>query len=278
VKVATASVLGGIKVGSGLSITADGVLSSSVAGAYVLKAGDTMTGSLLIDVPSGFALRVGTNSDFYGQYKAVNGNYRFEKGGASLLEIGTTTHQSFKPILLPADPTQNLEAATKQYVDSKAGGAFLPLAGGTMTGGITLPTTVQSLTWGASTYNIFGANGGVAVRYGNANIVNFTATGATFTQKITTPGTGQGVEFGSGGGYLSKVGTGIGAYCGGQQRLLIDATAHTSSVPIVLPGDPTTALQAVPKQYVDARVVVTAAGATAPATTGLADGALWVEV
>jgi hypothetical protein len=173
-----------------------------------------------------------------------------------------------------------MDAATKAYVDSaSSGGAYLPLAGGTMTGGITLPTTVQSLTWGASTYNIFGANGGVAVRFGNANIVNFTSTGATFTQKITTPGTGQGVEFGSGGGYLSKVGTGIGAYCGGQQRLVIGATEHTSSVPIVLPADPTTALQACPKQYIDAKPTIVSgpAGSTPPDAALYPNNTLFVE-
>jgi hypothetical protein len=269
--VATATVLGGIKVGTGLAITADGVLSSSVAGTYLLKAGDQMTGPLRLATMTAPSTYNGT--DWYQWHNSTIGLYFHSPTGKNLIL------RNDGRITLGAAPVDAMDAATKAYVDSaSSGGAYLPLAGGTMTGGITLPTTVQSLTWGASTYNIFGANGGVAVRYGNANIVNFTATGATFTQKITTPGTGQGVEFGSGGGYLAKVGTGIGAYCGGQQRLLIGATEHTSSVPIVLPADPTTALQACPKQYVDARVVVTAAGATAPATTGLADGAMWVEV
>lgn len=53
------------------------------------------------------------------------------------------------PLVLPGDPTQPLEAATKQYVDQHGGGAsgdFLPLSGGTMTGPITLaadPTTAM---------------------------------------------------------------------------------------------------------------------------------------
>ena len=257
-------------------------VDSKVGGGFLPLTGGTLTGPLLIDVTSGFALKLGSSTDFYGLYKALSGTLRVEKGGAILFEFASAGHTSLKPITLPADPTVDMEAATKKYVDAKVAagggaGSYLPLAGGTMTGGITLPTTVQSLTWGTSTYNIFGANGGVAIRYGTANIVNFTATSAGFIQKITTPGTGQGVEFGSGGGYLSKVGTGIGAYCGGQQRLLIGAAEHTSSVPIVLPAAPTAPLQAATKQYVDARVVVTAAGAAAPAVTGLSDGTLWVE-
>jgi hypothetical protein len=227
-----------------------------------------------------------------------------------------TDLQAKKPLLLSADPSAALGAATKQYVDGKfagggytlpvatgtvlggvkvgsglaidangllsasgGAGAYLPLAGGTMTGGITLPATVQSLTWGASTYNIFGANGGVAIRYGNANIVNFTATSAGFVQKITTPGTGIGVEFGSGGGYLSKVGTGIGAYVGGQQTLVIGAAEHTAKVPILLPADPTTALQAAPKQYIDAKptIVSAPAGSTPPDTANYPNNTLFVE-
>jgi hypothetical protein len=148
-----------------------------------------------------------------------------------------------------------------------------------MTGTITLPTTVQSFLWGASTYNLFGANGGVAIRYGNANIVTFTATGSTFIQKITTPGTGQGVEFGSGGAYMSKVGTGIGVYAGGQQRWTFDSTKHKSLVPIELPADPVNALEAAPKQYVDTKptIVSMPSGGTAPDAALYPNNTLLVE-
>ena len=57
------------------------------------------------------------------------------------------------PLVLPGDPTQPMEAATKQYVDQHGGGAsgdFLPLSGGTMTGPITLAadpsTAMQAAT------------------------------------------------------------------------------------------------------------------------------------
>ena len=43
------------------------------------------------------------------------------------------------PLVLPGDPTQPMEAATKQYVDK-----MLPLAGGTMTGALTLPADPTS--------------------------------------------------------------------------------------------------------------------------------------
>jgi hypothetical protein len=263
-------------------------------------------------------LRFGTVAPTY-WLKAYLDKLELGRATTAFLTLEDTKITSKAPILLPlAAPTLNEQAVNKKYVDdqvaaggsvytlpiatgtvlggvkigsglaidasgllsaSGGAGAYLPLAGGTMTGGIVLPTTVQSLTWGASTYNIFGANGGVAVRYGNSNIVNFTATSAGFTQKITTPGTGQGVEFGSGGAYLSKVGTGIGAYCGGQQTLIIGATEHTSKIPVLLPADPTTALQAAPKQYIDAKptIVSIPAGGTAPDTANYPNNTLLVE-
>jgi hypothetical protein len=256
----------------------------AVSGAYVPLTGGTMTGTLNIYTASGFGLIVGKSStDFYGQYQSTTGQYRLEKGGASVMEWGPTTNQSFKPLLLPADPTLDLQAATKKYVDTKVAaggaGAYLPLAGGTMTGAITLPTTVQSLTFGTTTYNVFGGSGGIAMRYGNANIATFTATGSTFIQKITTPATGVGLEFGSGGGYLAKVGTGFGLYAGGQQRMAVNDVLHTSSVPIKLPADPTDPLHAAPKQYVDgkATIVPMVAGGTVPDAANYPNGTLLVE-
>jgi len=268
---ATATVLGGIKVGSGLAITADGTLSSSVAGTYLLKAGDQMTGPLRLATMTAPSTYNGT--DWYQWHNPTVGLYFHSPTGKNFIL------RNDGRVTLSAAPVDAMDAATKAYVDSASGGASLPLAGGTMTGGIVLPTTVQSLTWGASTYNIFGASGGVAIRYGNANIVNFTSTGATFIQKITTPGTGQGVEFGSGGGYLSKVGTGIGAYVGGNLRWSFGSTEHTSTLPIVLPGDPTKALQAAPKQYVDAKptIVSAPAGSTPPDAALYPNNTLFVE-
>jgi hypothetical protein len=140
------------------------------------------------------------------------------------------------------------------------GGSFLPLAGGTMTGTITTPTTVQAFKFGTSPYNIFGASGGVAVRSNTTNIINHTATEVVAYVPITTSGTGIGVRFGSGGPSLSKSGTSI-----------------ASSAPITVAAAPTADTELANKAYVDSKVVVTAAGATAPATN-LPAGTLWVEV
>jgi hypothetical protein len=140
------------------------------------------------------------------------------------------------------------------------GGSYLPLAGGTMTGTITTPTTVQAFKFGTSPYNLFGASGGVAFRSNTSNIINHTATEVVAYVPITTSGTGVGVRFGSGGPSLSKSGTSIAA-----------------SAPITVAAAPTADTELANKAYVDSKVVVTAAGATAPATT-LPAGTLWVEV
>jgi hypothetical protein len=140
------------------------------------------------------------------------------------------------------------------------GGSFLPLAGGTMTGAITLPSGVNGLAIKGTSYNLLGGSGGVAFRNGTSNIINFTGGEVVNYVPITTAGTGIGVRFGSGGPTLSKSGTSIAA-----------------SAPITVAAAPATNTELANKAYVDSKVVVTAAGASAPATT-LPAGTLWVEV
>jgi hypothetical protein len=277
---ASATVLGGVKIGTGMNVAADGTISTTASTNYVNKSGDVMNGPLRYANSGGV-------SSFNGQdvYTYYDGTYfRVQLPGSKsgyMIEIATgKVTFSIAPKCTFA-PVEVSDLTNKAYVDSAVSSstAFLKTTGGTMTGGITLPTTVQSLTWGASTYNIFGANGGVAVRYGNANIVTFTATGSTFIQKITTPGTGIGVEFGSSGGYLSKVGTGIGAYTGGGLRFTIDTSAISSTVPIAISVPATAANHAVTKSYVDAlpTIVSIPAGGTAPDAALYPNNTLLVE-
>lgn len=89
-------------------------------------------------------------------------------------------------LLLNADPTVPLGAATKAYVDSAVGsGQFVPLAGGTMTGALILsgpPTTSLQ----AATKAYVDANAGTAYLAG----AGLTLTGTTFsvsTGAITNP-------------------------------------------------------------------------------------------
>lgn len=63
-------------------------------------------------------------------------------GGGALLKSGGTMTG---PLILAADPSALLGAATKQYVDARVGGSgFLPLTGGTMTGTLFVPNIVYT--------------------------------------------------------------------------------------------------------------------------------------
>jgi hypothetical protein len=135
---ATATVLGGVKIGSGIAVTADGTISVSASGtAYLPLAGGTMTGT--INVPNGINfIQTASNFCFMGSTAGVT----VRSGTTNLLAFGLNSIDAFKPIALPADPTTALQAATKQYVDSRVATVptgFLPLAGGTMTGTINVP-------------------------------------------------------------------------------------------------------------------------------------------
>jgi hypothetical protein len=139
---------------------------------------------------------------------------------------------------------------------SGGGGDYLPLAGGIMTGPITMPTgTVMNYTSG---YSMFTATGGVSFRAGTIDLISFASNGIYATRPIYTAATGVGVGFGVGAGYMSKVGQGIGVYTAGALRWTFDTTLNTSTLPVVLPADPVAPLQAATKQYVDAAITGTA--------------------
>lgn len=157
----------------------------------------------------------------------------FENGGPL---VGPTGSQGPMGPQGPSGP-QGVPGIQGPAGQDLTSGAYLPLVGGTMTGGITLPTTVQSLTFGTSSYNVFGASGGVAVRFGGSNIVNFTGADAQFFKPITASLTG-GVRFATNatlkqGSTTSKIG---------------------STAAIELPSDPVAPLEAATKQYVDAKI------------------------
>jgi hypothetical protein len=73
----------------------------------------------------------------------------FNINATDRVAISYTNVTSQIPIVLPSDPTNLLEAATKQYVDNtitRAGGPFLPLIGGTVTGATTFSAAGTALT------------------------------------------------------------------------------------------------------------------------------------
>ena len=139
----------------------DGKVTSGTA-AYLPLAGGTMTGGIL------FGSRTGTGPDDVSKHLAlwgtglgigitgarqnyvvdVNSSHWFRVGGADKVQIGSGGMTMHSPLTLQTDPTAVLHAATKQYVDAKVatGGAFLPLAGGTMTGKLWITLAATATT------------------------------------------------------------------------------------------------------------------------------------
>jgi hypothetical protein len=172
-----------------------------------------------------------------------------------------------------------LDIAADGTVSAQSGGASadLPLAGGTMTGTIAAPIAIPMSFM--NTYSLFSQNGGVSFRFGATDLISFSSSGIYNYKPIYTPATGIGISFGTGGGYISKTGLGFSCYIGGAQRFSFDSTAHTSSVPIILPADPTADLQAATKKYVDDKptIVSIPAGSTPPDSANYPNNTLLVE-
>ena len=252
----------------------------AVGGAFLPLAGGTMTGGIDLPLASGsvpYAFKWA--GSLAPKFLADDGSFYLDIGANNAFFVEKNRAGFSLPLILHADPTTGLQAATKQYVDTKvaAGGGTsgLPLTGGTMTGTIASPIATP-MTF-MNTYSLYSANGGVSFRFGVTDLIAFSSTGIINYKGMTTPASGIGVQFGSGGAYMSKVGTGIGVYAGGALRWTFDSAGHKSTVPIELPGDPTLSLQAATKQYVDAKIVPMASGGTEPAATSYPEGALLVE-
>jgi hypothetical protein len=231
--------LGGVRVGSGLAVTAEGVLSSTVAGNYLLKTGDVMNGALRFS-QAGVASYNG--SDVYMFWDGTF--FRCKMPGGPQAWIAGNDGKVLFPNSVPScnfAPTATGDLTNKAYVDGAISGstAFLKLSGGTMTGTITAPTNVATLTFGTTGYNVFGGSGGVAVRLNNTNIATFTSANLTMNAPIVTTSTAGAVQFGSGGPTLGKSGTMI-----------------ASSAPITVAAAPATANELANKAYVDSKVGV----------------------
>ena len=110
------------------------------------------------------------------------------------------------PIVLPSDPTTNLQAATKQYVDAtitRAGGPFLPLIGGTVTGatifdgaGTALIVTNHASVGGTATLGVANVLGSLTAASGiiNGNTIIAVHPTATTAQLYLRPASSPGVN------------------------------------------------------------------------------------
>jgi hypothetical protein len=168
---ATTTVLGGVKVGTGLAVDGTGTLSATVATGFLPTTGGEMTGAItlpsgvngltikgttynLLGGSGGVAFRNGTSNiiNFAGgeiaAYVPITTSggavgVRFGSGGPTLSKSGTSIAAS-APITVAAAPAAATEVANKAYVDAQvaAGGGgggtayTLPPATATVIGGV----------------------------------------------------------------------------------------------------------------------------------------------
>ena len=148
--VATATRLGGVKIGSGLVITADGTLSTAAAsGTYLDKRGDAMSGPLRfspVASPSTF-----NGVDAYLYHHSGNKNLYLQMPGGRVFVFGADGTLNTSAV-----PTSGSHLTTKTYVDAAIAAipspdlsGYLQRAGGAMTG----PLRFTALTTPPSTYN-----------------------------------------------------------------------------------------------------------------------------
>jgi hypothetical protein len=191
------------------------LLPGSTAGQYVLKAGDTMTGSLSIYANSPTVVLNNTattlSADMYFYQSGVGrwllrsgGNpandfyiYRFNDAGAAL-DTPISISRATGLVSVVGDPTAALGVATKQYTDAAAS-TKVAKAGDSMTGPITFTYTGSSngtyfSTQAAAQRFFIGADGtNDNLRLFSSalgNFITFSSAGTTtFSQQVIMNGT-----------------------------------------------------------------------------------------
>jgi hypothetical protein len=263
--IASATRLGGIKVGTGLAIDATtGVLSSSASGNFLYKTGDAMTGALRHANSGGVSTFNGT--DVYVYFDGSYFRIQLPSSRPGLRIENATGEVSFPtlPTSTGGTPTTATQLTTKAYVDSKATSVIVDCllkSGGTMSGTITSPSDLDFWKIQSSTYGMIGNVNNIRIRKGTTDAFTF---GSTFisTVQLITPATTTAIAFGFGGPTI------------GQKS----ATALIASATIECNPAPTLPAHLANKAYVDSKIVFTAVGDPAPPSAeGLAEGALWVE-
>jgi hypothetical protein len=195
--------------GMGLSNSA-GALAFSVGGAVKLSisAGNFNLSTNIKAVDGTISNPgIGYGLEQSGLYRKSAGNISMSVQSGEVMSWGlggTKTTTVFGPLVLAADPTAALQAATKQYVDNKPSGSSITVSD-------TPPASpvAGALWWESDTGNLY-------IYYDDGN-------SSQWVLAAPQPDVGQ----------------------------FVQKTGDTMTGALVLPADPTTALQAATKQYVD---------------------------
>jgi len=176
--VATASRLGGVKIGSGLAITADGTLSSAGAsGSYLDKRGDAMSGPLRFSPTASPSTFNGVDAYLY-QHSSNSNLYLAMPGGRAFVFGADGTLNT------AALPTSGSHLANKSYVDNAIAQVpapdltgYLQRSGGVMTGPLRFAAITPPSTYNGSDFYAFQANGNLLIRTPQSGTVQLNGDG-----------------------------------------------------------------------------------------------------
>jgi hypothetical protein len=185
------------------------------------------------------------------QYARKNAAWTtFTSGGGSAVTVTFT-------------PAGNLAATNVQAALVELDNEKVAKAGDTMTGPLVMPgngtAAATSINFGAAGTGIIGNAGAVFVATGGGLRLNIGNSQFQTTVPLSVPtgaANATSISFGTNVTGIYGTTTTISAAVAGNNKSTLTATDLTLTVPVVLPANPTTALQAAPKQYVDATAKV----------------------
>lgn len=251
---------------------------SARLGNYLPIAGGAMTGTLQLPPGAGPAA---PSLQFYpgtGIYGPASGNVAISAAGVLVFTTSSIVARFSIPLQVAADPAQPLGVATKQYVDAVSGqlGNYLPLTGGQLTGPLITAAgsggSLLGIGIGNNTTGLWTSGGNALVlQTGGATNLYLSPTGNTIGQS-TTMATGTTFTLAADATQPMQAVTlqQMGAIVGGPY---LPTAGGTLTGPLLLAANPTAALGAATKQYVDA-LGNTAAATYLPIAGGTLTGPL----